>query len=429
MRGDVIRRFGVEEEILLVDGVEGLPVPASCAVLAECARRAGDDGGPRPAAELQQEMLEVVTPPHETLAGLQADVVAGRVLPDRGARAVGARIAALGTSPLPGQPHVHPTTRFGVLIDRYGIPARDNLTCGLHVHVAVASPQEGVQVLDRIRNWLPVLVALSANSPFAHGQDTGFASYRSHVWQSWPSAGPSDVYGSVAAYRAREEELLATGVLLDAKMLYFDARLSHTCPTVEVRVADVCLFPEDTGLIAALVRGLVETAARSWRAGLPPAQTSARALRLANWQAGLSGTDAELVHPLSGRPARAWDVVSALLDHVLPALADAGDDAAVTDGLARVLHRGTSADRQRAVHGRTGLLADVVADASEATRRPVPAGDRTVDPTGDRTEHRAIGRAGNRAGGRATDPAGCRTENSALGRDGDRSATVDSRIP
>ncbi|WP_043443000.1 glutamate--cysteine ligase [Arthrobacter sp. L77] len=367
MNAEGVRTFGVEEELLLVDGATGQPLAASWALLEEYAEAGEDTAGPKLEAELQQEMIEVVSSAPRALVRLVSDVVVGRAVADRAARAVGARAAALATSPLPGTPHVHPTARFGTIIDRYGVLARENLTCGMHIHVFVTSPREGVGVLDRIRNWLPVLVALSANSPFINGQDTGFTSYRSQVWQGWPSAGPSPVYGSVDAYRAREEELMATGVLLDRKMLYFDARLSHTYPTVEIRVADVCLFADDAGLIAALARGLVETAARDWRAGLPPAKISAPALRLAGWQARLSGLGADLVHPLTGRPAPAWDVVAALLNHVLPALDEAGDTEAVVDGLVRLLERGTGADRQRAVLHRTGRLADVVTDAVEVT--------------------------------------------------------------
>ncbi|WP_241522000.1 glutamate--cysteine ligase [Arthrobacter pityocampae] len=383
MNAEDVRTFGIEEELLLVDGATGLPLAASWALLEEYTH--ADQSGPTLEAELQQEMIEVVSSAPRTLARLVSDVVAGRAVADRTARAVGARAAALATSPLPGRPHVHPTARFGAIIDRYGVLARENLTCGMHVHVFVTSPREGVGVLDRIRTWLPVLVALSANSPFVNGQDTGFASYRSQVWQGWPSAGPSPVYGSVGAYRAREDELMATGVLLDRKMLYFDARLSRTYPTVEIRVADVCLFAEDAGVIAALARGLVETAARDWRAGLPPAKMSAPALRLAGLQARLSGLGGDLVHPLTGRPAPAWDVVVALLNHVLPALTEAGDTAAVVDGLLRLLDRGTGADRQRGVLQRTGRLADVVTDAVEVTHSSARSGtaagpvDRRVD--------------------------------------------------
>ena len=109
-------------------------------------------------------------------------------------------------------------------------------------------------------------------------------------------------------------------------MVYFDARLSEKWPTVEVRTADVALRVEDAVTLAGLVRGLVETAAREARAGTPPPDVRAEVLRVAAWRAGRSGLAGDLVHPLTGRPAPAADVLGALLDHVRPALADAGDE-------------------------------------------------------------------------------------------------------
>ncbi len=162
------------------------------------------------------------------------------------------------------------------MAEHYGLTAQEQLTCGCHVHVSVESDEEGVAVLDRMRVWLPVLLALSANSPFWQGKDTRYGSYRSQVWGRWPSAGPVEIHGSAEAYHARVRSLVATGALRDEGMIYFDARLSHRYPTVEVRVADVCLDPADTVLLATLVRGLVETSAREWREGRPVPDTSAK---------------------------------------------------------------------------------------------------------------------------------------------------------
>ncbi|WP_143665942.1 YbdK family carboxylate-amine ligase, partial [Streptomyces griseus] len=174
---------------------------------------------------------------------------------------------------------------------------QEQLTCGCHVHVSVASDEEGVAVLDRMRRWLPVLLALSANSPYWQGRDSGYSSYRSQVWGRWPSAGPVDVHGSAEAYHDRVRSLVGTGALRDEGMIYFDARLSHRYPTVEVRIADVCLDPADTVLLATLVRGLVDTAAREWRAGEPPPDIDTSLLRVATWRAGRSGLEGRLVHP------------------------------------------------------------------------------------------------------------------------------------
>ena len=268
------------------------------------------------------------------------------------------------------------------MLDTFGLTAREMLTCGCHVHVSVADDDEGVAVLNRIRVWLPVLTALTANSPFWQGEDSGYASFRSQAWHRWPSAGPNEVFADAAAYHRLIDDVLATGTVLDTGMVYFDARLSAKWPTVEVRTADVALRVEDAVTLAGLVRGLVETAARDARRP-PPPDVPAAVLRVAAWRAGRSGLAGDLVHPLTGRPAPAADVVGALLDHVRPALADAGDEQRVTDGLGRLLRRGTGADLQRRVHRETGDLAAVVRAAVAVTAgRPDGTAQATARPTG-----------------------------------------------
>jgi carboxylate-amine ligase len=143
-------------------------------------------------------------------------------------------------------------------------------------------------------------------------------------------------------------------------MVYFDARLARHYPTVEIRVADVCMVADDALLLAALVRGLVETAAREWDKGEPPSPVRTELLRLASWRASRSGLEGELVHPVTARPASAETVVRALLDHVTPALADLGDLDAVTELTGRLLNRGNGATLQRRTYERTGDLAEVV---------------------------------------------------------------------
>ena len=187
------------------------------------------------------------------------------------------------------------------------------------------------------------------------------------MWRRWPSAGPTDLFADAAAYRRAVDEVLGTDTMLDTGQIYFDARLSEKWPTVEVRTADVVLHVEDAVTLAGLVRGLVDTAARDARAGTPPPAVSTEVLRLASWRAGRSGLGGDLVHPLTGRPAPAADVVTALLDHVRPALADSGDEQRVEDGLTTVLPRGTGADLQRRVHRGTGDLAAVVRAAVDVT--------------------------------------------------------------
>jgi len=361
------RTFGIEEELLLVDLGTGEAVPMAGALWDLYVRPMDSASGPVLTAEFQQEMIEVVTPPHSTMAALEADIIRGRTIAARAAQDVGVRVAALATSPLPADPHPVQLRRFMAMTEEYGLTAREQLTCGCHLHVSVESAEEAVGVLDRIRIWLPVLIALSANSPFWHGQNTGYASYRSQVWSRWPSAGPLDILGSPEAYHQLVYDMVSTGVALDEGMIYFDARLSRHYPTVEIRVADVCLRPQNTVLLAGIARGLVETAAREWREGVPPVAVPTQLLRLAGWKASRWGLRGELLDPLTYQPTPALAVVNALLNHIREALEDIGDLRRVEELLDDLLDAGTGASRQLEVLHRTGELEDVVADAANCT--------------------------------------------------------------
>jgi len=365
-----MRTFGVEEELLIVSADSGWPLPLARTVLDAAARSgSGSSPGPGLTTEFKQEQIEVNTRPCETADELRTEIVAGRSLADAAARTVGARIAASGTPPLM---HTTPTEgdqRYSAMSQRFGMVAREQITCGFHVHVSVPTRDEGVAVLDRIRPWLPVLLALSANSPFWKGEDTGFASYRTQIWSRWPSAGPAEIFGTADGYDATIARLIRTGVLLDEGMVYFDARLCRHQPTVEVRIADICLLAEDAVVLAAAVRALVETAAMEWRAGIPAPAVRTDTLRLADWQASRFGLRGELLDPATGDPRRAAAVVEDFTDHVDVALDGAGDLPLVRAGIARILERGSGERLQREAFG-GGLASDVVAAIVEATHAP-----------------------------------------------------------
>ncbi|MGY1652500.1 carboxylate-amine ligase [Geodermatophilus sp. SYSU D01119] len=374
-----MRTVGVEEELLVVDP-SGTPVPRGPEALAVASRRGEgetpeeherDDGaGERPGhlvPELKQEQVELGTRVCTGLDEVTRELRFWRGRADAAARAVGARVAALASSPVAVDPEPTPGARYAEMEERFGLIATDQLTCGCHVHVSVDGDEEGVAVLDRIRVWLPVLTALTANSPFWLGRDSGYASYRSQAWDRWPSSGPTEVFGDAATYARVVDDLVATRTIVDAGQVYFAARLSRSWPTVEVRVADVALRVEDAVTHAGLVRALVDTAAREWREGRPAPAVRGEVLRVAAWRAGRSGTGGELVHPLTGRPEPAADVVAALLAHVGPALDASGDRRRVEDGVRAVLDRGTGADLQRRVYRETGDLAAVVRAAADLT--------------------------------------------------------------
>ena len=161
--------------------------------------------------------------------------------------------------------------------------------------------------------------------------------------------------------------MIDTQTLLDSGMVYFDARLSQHYPTIEVRIADVCQHPDDAVLIAALIRGLVETEARNWQAGRPVRPARTEQLRLATWRASRSGLDDVLINPVTFRPDKAAAVTGLLAGHVRDALADGGDASTVSDLLDAVLHRGNGAAAQRSVYQRRGRLMDVITAAATTT--------------------------------------------------------------
>jgi carboxylate-amine ligase len=358
-----MRSVGVEEEFLLVTP-DGRPHAIAAAVLRHAADEppSGDLPGGDVEKEFKQEQIETSTHPCTDLAELLEQIRSGRSRTDALAGRAGARIAALATAPQAVESTVLPDRRAHTIRAEFGETAREQLTCGCHVHVEVADDDEGVRILDRLRPWNAILLALSGNSPSWQGKHTGYASYRSQVWGRWPTAGPTAPFGDAAGYRRVIDALLRSGAILDEGMVYFDARLSSRYPTVEVRVADVCLDPGDAALQAALVRALADTTDTS----IDPPRTEV--LRAASWRAARSGLTGDLVDPVSGKPVPAAEAVATLVDHVRPALAANGDLDWVGQQVATVLGRGNGAIQQM------GWRAEG-ADDDEVVRRAV---DRTV---------------------------------------------------
>jgi glutamate---cysteine ligase / carboxylate-amine ligase len=382
-----MRTFGVEEELLIVDPETGMPLALADVMLPALVPPAPETGrvvaAQRPvhedagfSFELKLEQIETQTPPCLDYNGLLRQLRQGRTLADQAAEAHGARVAALATSPRGSATHTTPSPRYVTMQERFGLTVRNQLTCGFHVHTFVHSAEEGVAVLDRIRDKLAVLIALSANSPYWNGAETGFESYRTQAWNRWPGSGPAMIFGSLPVYRRVVTRLVESGVLLDEGMIYFDARLCRHHPTVEVRVADVCLRAEDAALIAVLVRALVESASREWADGVEPAPVPTLLLRMAAWQASNCGVRGELLDFGTFLPTPAARVVRALVDYLAPVLAEQDELELVRDGITRILAEGTGSQLQRQPFPHGGLLA-VVARGVEVTTQGADPSRRT----------------------------------------------------
>lgn len=371
--GARLRSLGVEEEFLLVDPITGGLRPAADGVLEACRARLGrwPDGQPGPSSlpdakkEFFQEQVEMATRPCRTMDELSEQIGSGRTALSESVQENGVAAAAIGLPPLGDAGTVSSTPRFEEIQQEYGQLARQSLMCALHVHVQVDDEAEAVAVLDRMRPWLPLIVAMSTNSPYHGGTATGFRSWRSRVWETWPSSGPPESFGDVGTFRETVARLVEWGAARDIALLNFGVRPSVRYPTVEVRVADSCTDSSDTLLIAALVRALVETCAAQWRSGATTPSWRTEELRAAHWRAGRYGLSCELVDPLEMQLVPAKTALRHLVDEVSPALSNTGDDELVATGVARLVAEGTGADRQLEVFAQTGgdlraVVADVV---------------------------------------------------------------------
>ena len=181
--------------------------------------------------------------------------------------------------------------RYRELLRRFPHAMSTSGTCACHVHVGVPTRQAGVEVLLRLRRWLPALIALTAGSPIWRGRDAGWASQRIRLVSRWPTAVPPPPVSTVEEYDERVRADVASGAALDARSVYYLARLSPRYPTVEVRVADVCPTVEDTVSYAALVRALVATALDDWLSGRPAETVPQERLRRSCLEAARVGPD------------------------------------------------------------------------------------------------------------------------------------------
>ena len=359
-----MRKVGVEEELLLVDPETGELANAAAAVLHEHRAERGDAPAPSPSRDLEGELLrhmvETHTDPSADLAEIGRQLREARRTAIAAAEDSGVAVAAVATAPLgSATPAVSANPRYERIVQEFGDTGRGAGTLGMHVHVDVSDDEEGVKVIDGLRPWLPLLTALTSNSPYASGSDTGYASWRQQVWTRWPTAGTAEPYGTLAEYRRVRDTQIRVGAALDDGMLYYDARLSASYPTVEIRVSDTCTEVDDAVLAAALARALVETVAETTHPGEP---VRSDLLRASWWRAARYGLTSDLVHPESWDLVPAADALAALAHAVGPALEAAGDIDLVDAGLSRLATQGTGARRQRQAFERSGDLREVVAD-------------------------------------------------------------------
>ncbi len=362
--------IGVEEEFFLVDVGTRRLRPVAADVLPGAKEFAGGEVE----NELQQSQIETGTGICHTLDEVAHEVTELRRAVSKAARESGCAIASSGTHALgfdDDESRVTPKPAYLRLEDDYRLVTREQAVCGCHVHIGVADREVAIQVVNRARSWLPVLLALTANSPFWQGRDSGYASFRTEVWQRWPTAGAPGTFASRAAYDDLVQALLATGAIDDPARIYWDIRPSAKFETVELRVADANLTVADTVMTAGLVRALVRTCHDQVVDGGPWADPRPELRRAAAWRAARFGLDGTLLDLDACRSRPAREMVDRLMELLRPALVTHGDWDRVRSLVAGVVDGGTGAARQRRVFDRHQRVEDVV-DFVLAATDPTP---------------------------------------------------------
>lgn len=354
---------GVEEEYLVVDAQTLELRSQAASILDSVPRRIEEQVAP----ELLAAMVEVETTVCDSLAEVRGELARLRRQVISAAEGEGHRLLASGTHPFSrADGRVTPKERYLKLAYDYQHLAREQLICGCHVHVCVDDRDVAVKVMDRTRPWLAVLLALTANSPFWHGVDTGYASYRTEVFDRWPTTGTPLPLESVEAFEAVVDGLLATETIADPGALYWDVRPSSRYSTLEFRMADVCTTVDEAVMLAGLARSLVRTLHGQVMRGEPMDHARPELVRAARWRAARHGLEERLVDLHRLRPVAAGELVERLLDLLRPDLEDHGEWDEVSALVRQQLRQGSGASRQRAVFRSGGIeaVAEHLADAT-----------------------------------------------------------------
>lgn len=359
--------IGVEEEFLLVDADTLRVVPAAPLVLATVA------GLPEQVhAEGTRYQVEISTPVADSAATLRAELATLRRTLAAAAREHGCRLLAAPSPVVAVEGPLHLTDdepRQREQHRRFGTLTETLVSCGRHIHIGTLDVDTAVAVSNRVRPWLPTLIALAANSPFWNGRDTGHSSWRAMAWSGWPSAGPPPHFTSTAHFRRSVQTLLGSGAALDTKMVYWDLRPSGHWPTLEIRAPDMSPDIDTAVLQAELGRALVATALREIAEQRPDPPVRDDVLRLARWRAAHDGLEGFGLDPYTGAELPAADLAEALLDLVAPELAATGDLDHAAKTMGGLLRDGSGAARQRAEFARRQDLTDVLRLMVEETEQ------------------------------------------------------------
>jgi glutamate---cysteine ligase / carboxylate-amine ligase len=354
--GDLAARYtlGVEEELMLLEPSDWSLAQSSDVVLAGLS----DELSAHTAPETHAAVVELATGVHQDVDGAVAQLASLRSRLSLELDALGLTVAAAGTHPLTvhEETEVSGAVRYRGLGDSLRVLARREPTMALHVHVGVPAPEDAIRVLNGLRRQIPVLLALSANSPFWQGRDSGFASARTHIFQAFPRAGPPRFFADYADYTGAVDALIAPGAIPDPSFLWWDVRVQPALGTVEVRVMDAQSTVREAAPLVALIQSL---ARRELEGETSAAAPGAEVLAENRFLAARDGMGARLIDPIARSLVPVREALEALLVDCRPHAAALGCAPALDR--VRWLAAATGADRQRAFAAKRGGLDELVA--------------------------------------------------------------------
>jgi carboxylate-amine ligase len=358
--------IGVEEELMIVDG-ETLALANAIEQLLEDA----EEGKVKP--ELMESVCEIATDPCRDVDQAGEELVTLRRHVCELAEAQGLAIGSAGTHPFAmwEDQRIVARPRYRDLIEALRFVARQELIFGMHVHVGMDDPDKAVHVADGMRVHLPVLLALSANSPFWRGQNTGLLSARTPIFRAFPRVGVPPAYGDWSTYEQRIDFMVDSGVMEDYTYLWYDVRPHPKLGTVEIRVCDSQTRVEHTLGLAALIQAMVRELAEHFDAGTRLSDYPWEMLDENKWLAARHGLEGELIDLPVRQRVGTKELTRRLLDRLIDHAQDLGA-ADHFEALEDLLARGNGAHRQRVVFEANHDLREVMAEIVAATTPAAP---------------------------------------------------------
>ncbi len=357
--------IGIEEEFQTIDPVtRDLRSHIQTELLAEGKRRLEE----RVTAELHQSVIEVGTRVCRTINDARADIFELRREMIRLAQQNNLRLVAGATHPFADwrTQEISPDPRYARVVEDLQLVARANLIFGLHVHIGVENRDAAIRVMNSLRYFLPHLLALSANSPFWRGMNTGLKSYRAKVFDKFPRTNIPDTFSSWSDFESFVNLLIKTNCLDNGKKIWWDIRPHPFFNTIEVRVCDLPMRAEETLALAALIQATVAKLHRLHERNLDFRQYS-RALIMENkWRAVRYGLDGKLIDFGKETEVPARDLIIEYLAFV-EEVVDELESRDAINYIYKILENGTGADRQIRKFEETGDFKAVVDYMAEET--------------------------------------------------------------